>query len=306
MDPNFRRLRYCRYADDFLIGLIGSKQDAREVMDAVQDFLATSLNLRVSPEKSGIHHASTGSRFLGYHVCTDASRQTTVMAERSGRDGGTRRVPLRPLTGNVQLRVPRDRIVAFCGRNRYGDLQSRLSRARPWLIHASDLEIVEAYNAELRGFSTYYALAAGVKRSLGLLAYIATHSLMRTLARRHRSSVAKIARKLRAGSDLVVREEGRSRKVWLLKHLDLSPRKWATVDAIDVRATIPSRRDDPIGRLHARICEACGGTDGPFEMHHSQTLADMRDDLRDLPVLPPRWRKTLVLCRTCREVRHRQ
>ena len=77
-------------------------------------------------------------------------------------------------------------------------------------------------------------------------------------------------------------------------------------DAIDVRATIPSRRDDPIGRLHARICEACGGTDGPFEMHHSQTLADMRHDLRGLPVLPPRWRKTLVLCRTCREVRHRQ
>ncbi len=62
-----------------------------------------------------------------------------------------------------------------------------------------------------------------MKRSLGLLAYMATHSLMRTLARRHRSSVAKIARKLRAGSDLVVREEGRSRKVWLLKHLDLSP-----------------------------------------------------------------------------------
>jgi hypothetical protein len=135
---------------------------------------------------------------------------------------------------------------------------------------------------------------------------MATRSLMRTLARRHRSSVAKIARKLRAGSDFVVREDGRSRKIWLLKHRDLSPRKWATVDAIDMRAAMPSRRDDLIGRLHARICEACGGTDGLFEMHHSRILADMRHDLRDLPELPPRWRKTLVLCRTCREARHQQ
>ena len=91
MDPDFKRLRYCRYADDFLIGLIGSKQEAREVMSAVQTFLATTLNLTVSPEKSGIHHASKGSRFLGYHVCTKASHRPTIMAERARRGGGRAR-----------------------------------------------------------------------------------------------------------------------------------------------------------------------------------------------------------------------
>jgi len=57
MDPNFRRLRYCRYADDFLIGVVGGKAEAREVMAAVQAFLAERLHLDVSAEKSGINDA---------------------------------------------------------------------------------------------------------------------------------------------------------------------------------------------------------------------------------------------------------
>jgi RNA-directed DNA polymerase len=36
-DANFRRLLYCRYADDSAIGVIGSKEDAKGVMDKVGD-----------------------------------------------------------------------------------------------------------------------------------------------------------------------------------------------------------------------------------------------------------------------------
>lgn len=60
MDPNFKRLRYCRYADDFLIGVIGSKREACEIMAGVEQFLTHALKLAVSPEKSGVHAASKG------------------------------------------------------------------------------------------------------------------------------------------------------------------------------------------------------------------------------------------------------
>jgi RNA-directed DNA polymerase len=53
MDPNFKRLRYCRYADDFLIGIIGSKEEARETMASVERFLTETLKLAISPEKMG-------------------------------------------------------------------------------------------------------------------------------------------------------------------------------------------------------------------------------------------------------------
>jgi RNA-directed DNA polymerase len=53
MDPNFKRLRYCRYADDFLIGVIGSKREACEITACVERFLTETLKLTVSPEKVG-------------------------------------------------------------------------------------------------------------------------------------------------------------------------------------------------------------------------------------------------------------
>ncbi|MCI0561826.1 MAG: reverse transcriptase/maturase family protein, partial [Nitrososphaera sp.] len=68
LDPTYRRLLYVRYADDYLIGIIGSKQDAKNVYNEVQHFLHTTLKLDISEEKSGIHHAKEGVSFLGYVV----------------------------------------------------------------------------------------------------------------------------------------------------------------------------------------------------------------------------------------------
>lgn len=31
VDEKYKRIQYVRYADDFLIGIIGSKQDARDI-----------------------------------------------------------------------------------------------------------------------------------------------------------------------------------------------------------------------------------------------------------------------------------
>ena len=68
MDPGFRRLLYCRYADDFVLGVIGSKQEAETLKRDVQEFLGAELALEVAEEKSGIHHASDGvsSSATGY------------------------------------------------------------------------------------------------------------------------------------------------------------------------------------------------------------------------------------------------
>jgi group II intron reverse transcriptase/maturase len=38
-DPNYRRLRYCRYADDFLLGFIGPKSEALEIKRQLGEFL---------------------------------------------------------------------------------------------------------------------------------------------------------------------------------------------------------------------------------------------------------------------------
>jgi hypothetical protein len=68
-DPDFRRLKYVRYADDFIIGFTGTKREAREIKEDIRQFLATRLKLELSNEKTLITHAaSQRARFLGYDV----------------------------------------------------------------------------------------------------------------------------------------------------------------------------------------------------------------------------------------------
>ena len=70
-DPGFRRLRYCRYADDHLLGFTGPKAEAEEIKDRLAQFLREDLALELSPDKTLITHARTGAaRFLGYEITT--------------------------------------------------------------------------------------------------------------------------------------------------------------------------------------------------------------------------------------------
>ena len=42
-DENYRRLRYVRYADDFLLGFTGSKADAEEIKEEIGRFLKREI-----------------------------------------------------------------------------------------------------------------------------------------------------------------------------------------------------------------------------------------------------------------------
>jgi group II intron reverse transcriptase/maturase len=78
-DPNFRRLKYVRYADDFLLGFIGSKSEAEKIKQQLRTFLQEELKLELSEEKTLVTHArSESARFLSYEITTlhnDAQRQ---------------------------------------------------------------------------------------------------------------------------------------------------------------------------------------------------------------------------------------
>ena len=308
MDPNFRRLRYCRYADDFLIGVIGSKAEAREVMASVQVFLAERLNLAVSPEKSGVHAATRGAPFLGYHVATWTLPWAGPMVRRVGRGGRSLRVRYRPSSGNVRLRVPRDKVTAFCRRKGYGVLATQDGRQRPQFLDSSDAEIVMAFNSEFRGFANYYAIANGAKPSLGVLELVVFRSLLKTLAMRHRRKTWRVKADLKMGADYgisyVVRGKPRILKLWRLKHLKQAAWPSPAVDVITVGNRLAMSRNDVVARLNAGTCEACNTTSGPFEVHHVRHLKDMEAAPMTLWKRSARLRKTTVLCQRCHVALH--
>ncbi|QUM74709.1 reverse transcriptase/maturase family protein [Sphingopyxis granuli] len=308
MDPNFRRLRYCRYADDFLVGVIGSKADAVHIMADIQHFLADRLNLTVSPEKTGVRDASKGSPFLGFHVCAFTLRSAGSMAARPKVGGGMRRILRRPTRGNIKLWVPRDRVYAFCRRKKLGNLDMRNGRVRPQLMESSVAEIIVAYNSEFRGFANYYAIADGVKASLDKLELVMLRSLFATVACRRGTTRRRAAEYLKMGSDhgvtTMVRGEPRVQKVWKLKHLIVKTWDNPIVDTITVGSRIAQSPNDLVTRLNAEECEACGDTDGPFEMHHPNRLKDKRRDQLTPWVQSARRRRTIVLCRRCHVAHH--
>jgi len=85
-DPTYRRLRYIRYADDFLLGLAGPRAEAEEIQRQLDEFLRDTLKLELSETKTRITHARTeAARFLGYGISViqaDAKRHTRL-AERA-------------------------------------------------------------------------------------------------------------------------------------------------------------------------------------------------------------------------------
>lgn len=301
MDSGFRRLRYCRYADDFLVGVIGSKVDAREIMRDIQKFLDVELNLAVSPEKSGVRDASKGTPFLGYHVCAFTLRSAgTMMARHSGKTIAVRH---RPLQGNIKLWVPRERVYRFCRAKQLGNLDRRNGRVRPQFLDSSEAETIIAFNSELRGFANYYAIADGVKSSLNPLELVVIRSLLATIASVRRMSVPQVKKKLKMGTDYgvttMVRGKPRVHKLWLLKHLKVKAWPHPVVDEMTVGARLAMSPNDLATRLKAAICESCGATEGPFEMHHPHRLKDKRGKPMTLWKRSARQRQTIVLCRKC-------
>jgi group II intron reverse transcriptase/maturase len=301
-DPDYKRVYYSRYADDTLLGIIGSKEDAQKIMEQVKAFLKQQLNLPISEEKSAIEHAREGMIFLGYEIRTYVSRKVIKIKI------GERHTRKRTVNQKMDLYVPEERVKKFCQARGYGVYDCLKSHHRSALIYLSDYEIIKTYNDELRGLANYYGLAHDAKQKLHRLAHISHFSLFKTLAAKHRSSVKKIALQLKTGDDFVyryrVKGEEKEIKVYKLKDLTPEPKTWEKIDLLpDTR--IYERRSEILDRMNAQICEYCGREDGYFEVHHVRKLSDMKDGKEQWQKrMIARQRKTMVLCVECHDLLH--
>ncbi len=91
MDPGYRRLFYCRYADDHLLGFIGPKAEAEQIKAGLAAFLRETLALELNASKTLIIHARTrAARFLGYQITVQHSSTRLTSRQRRRRPPGSR------------------------------------------------------------------------------------------------------------------------------------------------------------------------------------------------------------------------
>ena len=300
-DPGYRRLRYVRYADDWLLGFAGPRREAEEIKEKIAAFLRDELRLELSPSKTLITHAtSQAARFLGYQIKAQHS-DTKITRNR------------RAVNGAIGLFVPRDRIRQWC--TLYMDKGKPAQRGA--LLHDDDFTIIAKYQSEYAGRVQYYLLAQDVFR-LGRLHWVMETSLLKTLAGKHRSTVGKMARKYKTVIDTpagprkclqLVIERDRGRKPLVARFGGIPLRRARTAALTDQRPVMASaKRNELIHRLLAGRCELCEGTEG-LEVHHVRKLADLnKPGRREKPpwmeLMAKRRRKTLVTCRRCHQDIH--
>jgi len=165
-DPNYRRLRYIRYADDFLVGFTGPRSEAEEIKRKIGEFLQETLKLELSETKTLLTQASTESaRFLGYDILI------------SGKDASRGRGGNRTLNGQPTLLIPRKVIQEKC--TPYTKAGKPIHRTER--VHEEAFSIITQYEAEYRGLVNYYRMALNL-RDMSRLKWVMETSLTKTLA----------------------------------------------------------------------------------------------------------------------------
>lgn len=302
MDESYRRLKYIRYADDFILGVIGSKEEAQRIKEDIKSFLSASLALELSEEKTLITHTGKSAKFLGYGI-------TVTRDNHQRRDvrGCLRRTYGKRVRLNVSMATLRDKLLE------YGAMEIKLRngkevwkpKCRSGLIFNDDLEILDRYNRETVGFCNYYLIANNCV-VLHNFRYIMEYSMYKTFAGKYRSTVRKINKKYRYNKLFTVKYEQKGAiKSRTFYKTSFKRRTTAFNGSCDIEpySIADVSRTNLTDRLKAEKCELCGAT-GKLIMHHVRNLKDLKGKESWERLMSARKRKTIALCPSCHRLRH--
>jgi len=302
MDGSYRRLKYIRYADDFILGVIGSKEDALRIKEDIKSFLSENLALELSEEKTLITHTGKSAKFLGYEITVTRNNH-----QRRDVQGRLRRTYGKRVRLNVSMATLRDKLLE------YGAMEIKLRngkeiwkpKCRSGLIFNDDLEILDRYNRETVGFCNYYLIANNCV-VLHNFRYIMEYSMYKTFAGKYRSTVRKINKKYRRNKLFTVKYEQKGViKSRTFYKTSFKRRTTAFNGSCDIEpySIADVSRTNLTDRLKAEKCELCGAT-GKLIMHHVRNLKDLKGKESWKRLMSARKRKTIALCPSCHRLRH--
>ena len=301
MDCDYRRMKYVRYADDFLIGIIGSKADAIRIKEDIKNFLQSKLKLELSDEKTLITHTEKSAKFLGYEIYVRKSNLT-----KRSRTGRIRRAFNKKVYLKLTTDVMKNKLLE------YGVLEIKIHngkeqwkpKARVQFINNDDLEILDRYNSEIRGLYNYYSIANNCS-VMNAFKYIMEYSMYKTFACKYRTTVVKICRKYKKNNVFTVNFKNKKgeNKIRVFynegfKRKNSNYHSW--VDNLTAPFSISTT--SLVDRLKANVCELCGATDRKLHMHHVRKLKGLDNKKPWERHMIARRRKTIALCVSCHKL----
>lgn len=308
-DPDYVKVDYYRYADDFVIFISGSKRVALEIRERIRFFLKDNLQLELNMNKTFITHMEDKVRFLGYEITK--IKDNTYLTK--GSDG----VKRRNANGKIALLVPydviKDKIQKYSKNGKPANIPARISQ--------TVLETLIQYNAEIRGLYNYYCLANNVAARIHWFKYYHYTSLLKTIANKEKTSTTKVISKY--GVETKRKDGQGTRKIFGVQYETKKGTKTLTYfneplikirkPKVDLSDSLPDKRfmySSLAERILASECELCGkSSDNPkdFEVHHIRKLKDVKNKYKHKNKPTPKWvvtmsaknRKTLIVCKKC-------
>ena len=298
MDADFRRLQYVRYADDFLISVIGSKSECETIKADITQFMREQLKLELSDEKTLITHAQDKAKFLGYEIFIRKSD-----AVKRNKDG----VLKRDFNGAVVLTL--NSAVIQKKLTEYNALEVRnidgkdiwWSKPRRYMTPMKPEDILAQYNAETRGLYNYYSLAANVSKECASFAFIMKMSMFKTLGWKLNTSARKVRQKYQKDKDFVIPyNDAKGKQKYRVFYNEGFKKRNAQfdVDYDKLPQTMYVPYPSLVERLKDGRCELCG-KEGKVVMHHVRTLTKLKGNNEWEKLMLKRHRKTLVVCEDC-------
>ena len=304
-DDNYKRVQYVRYADDFLIGVIGSKADAEQIKKDIREFLKEVLKLEMSEEKTKITHTGDRARFLGYDITVSRNQTVRKMAN------GKRQ---RCQTGVVKLFVPREKWVnklleykAMKIKINENGKERFLALHRGKLVNKSDIEILTAYNAEVMGLYNYYSIANDSYK-IGRFANVMKYSMYKTFANKYKTNVHEIKRRYCIDDLFTLEYETRRGRRTTTFYKDGFKRKELPTKFDEVSLLPQYTKYQKTNTLKQRVerhtCELCGKKTRELEIHQVKKLKDLKGTDEWVLTMRRMRRKTLVVCTECHKMIH--
>jgi hypothetical protein len=304
-DPEYRRLRYIRYADDFLLGFVGPKNEAGDIRRRLGEFLERDLKLTLAPEKTLITHATDDkAQFLGYEITV------TRNGNQVSSDGR------RATNGKITLLMPQKVVRKY--RDRYSKNGKIIHKTE--LISETDYTTISRYQAVLRGVYNYYCMAVNVSKPTRMpyIKWILGTSLTKTLAAKYQCRSSEIRKKYgvhvldRKMLQVVVERLDKEPLVATFGGIAFEriPEGMGVVDfsAATTWGKFANKRSEVVQRMIAGRCELCKW-EGPVQVHHIRKLTDIdrpgrRPKAKWERIMSARKRKTLVVCEECHQDIH--
>ena len=303
MDDSYKRVQYTRYADDFLMGVIGNYEDAEKIKGDIKAFLQDRLKLELSDEKTLITSGKDKARFLSYDITVCKDMSTTE----------TKRGQSRVYYDKVKLYVPKDKWVGKLLQYDVLKVISKAGETERWMplqrneyIYLTPSEMIRKYNEQIRGLYNYYRIANNVS-VLNKFYYVMEYSLYKTIAAKFRITMTKAKKKYTKNKVFSAPYETKGgTKYAVFYNKGFTRNKTPLYDNVDITPEYSHlyKPRELFYRFKAGKCELCSKKCNEITVHQVGSLSELKGDISWEQLMKKKRRKTLMICEECHRLIH--